>query len=313
MSEQNVRMVELRNPTAIEFLFTHENPDLDALLSLVAVRKYIPCARNARIVLRSAKWDGKEMGPNDIAVDLNAGGRGWKGEKDPDGKVHSCFAFVMQRYAPTAHLEALRDLIAYVDIGDSKGNAVKALIPGISQENQDILSAGGLAVAVAALQTSHGHEKTVTVVHRLEEYFEGMLVYYWRRIAAEVEADKAELFANGAVALVVNGGRNATHALFSRGVRIVVFKNKYGMGVTREQTEKVRMDDPKFIAVVEVAGETVGLGDDTGDYFAHSDGFLLASGTPKAPTKISSKVDPREFVRVAVELLAEYDAAKRQA
>lgn len=310
-------------PKNIEVIFTHKNPDLDARLSLVAVRKYVPGAKNARIALHPANWDGKEMGPNDIAVDMEAGGRGWKGEKDADGKVHSCFSLVMQRYAPTAHLQALRDLIAYVDTGDSQGNVVKALVPGVSNEVRDILSAGGLSVLVAALGTFHGNNNEITVIRRLEEYFEGMLAYYVRRLAAETEADNAELFANGKVALVINGGRNVTYALYGRGVRIVVFKNGYGTGVTREQTETVPMDHGKFIAVVNAAGEEVmnddgvligkKIGDGAKKWFAHSDKFLLASGTPKSPTTFSSKVDPRELAWVAAKLLAEYDAAKKTA
>ena len=92
-------------------IFTHVNPDLDALMSVVAARLYYPAARGAEIILKPANWDGAGMDPDDIAVDMEAGGRGMKGEKG-DGVVHSCFALIMTKYAPTAECLALAPVIA---------------------------------------------------------------------------------------------------------------------------------------------------------------------------------------------------------
>lgn len=313
MEKITVRLRAVTLGTCDAYLITHEHPDLDAYLSLVAVRKYMPGAKNARIILRPARWNGNGMGPNDIAVDIEAGGRGLKGDIEVDGKRHSCFATIMLNHAPTEHQYWLRHLISYVDIGDSTGNVAKTLVPDAPQEAWDILSVGSVAAFVSALSIFHGGYASAAerVVERLEEYFEGMLIAGRKRAEAESKADDAEFFADGQVALVMNGGRSVTYELYSRGVRIVVFKNRYGIGVTREQTEKVRMDDPRFLAVIRAAGESVGAG--SGEWFAHTEGFLLANGTPKSPAARVSKVDPRELAQVAVELLAESDAAKETA
>ncbi|MBI3075321.1 MAG: hypothetical protein HYY92_03910 [Parcubacteria group bacterium] len=233
-------------------IFTHESPDLDALMSVVAARRYYRGASEAEITLKPANWDGNGMSDGDLALDMYAGGRGMKGEKG-EGVVHSCFALIMMKYAPTADCLALAPVIAYVDAQDTHGNAVKHLVPEASQAARDILDATGLSARVLWLKTVH-KDSLKSVVERLEEDFLGMLVVGRSRILAEEEASRAELFADGAVALAVDMKSNAVAHLYKRGVRIVVFKNSFGTGVTREQNEALRMDHPKFLAVIQAAG-----------------------------------------------------------
>lgn len=76
-------------------IFTHINVDLDATASVWAARYFMANMAGAPVEFRPADWDGAEMIQGDIAVDINAGGRGIKGEKGLDGTVHSCFASIM--------------------------------------------------------------------------------------------------------------------------------------------------------------------------------------------------------------------------
>jgi hypothetical protein len=50
------------------------------------------------------------------------------------------------------------------------------------------------------------------------------------------------------------------------------------LGVIREGSETLRMDDPALRAAVGAAGEEVGDGD--GKWFAQPAGFIFARGTP---------------------------------
>ena len=292
-------------------IFTHVNPDLDALMSVVAARLYYPAARGAEIILKPANWDGAGMDPDDIAVDMEAGGRGMKGEKG-DGVVHSCFALIMTKYAPTAECLALAPVIAYVDAQDAHGNAIKYLLPPPSSEARDILDATSLSARVSWLRMIFKGDVT-RIVRRLEEEFLGMLDVGRSRLRSEEEANSAELFADGAVALTVDLSVGVTIALFKRGVRLVVFQNKDGVGICREQDETLRMDHPLFRQVVVAAGEEIGNGVGNGKWFAHPAGFVFARGTsksPASPMQTPSRVNPRDLVRVAVELLAEATQAK---
>jgi len=282
-------------------IFTHVKPDLDALFSVIAARWYIPGARNARIEFRPASWDGVGMDDGDIAVDMEAGGRGMKGHRDDDGTTHSCFALIMTKYAPTGDCLALASIIEYVDTQDAHGNVAKHIIPDAPQETRNMISATSLSARISWLMAIHKNN-IIRIIERLEEDFRGMLIVGYRRLATEEEISDVELFADGKVALVINKGKGVTYALYEKGVRVVVFINRYGMGITREQTETLRMDHPEFLKVVEAAGEEIGEGDDK--WFAHTAGFLFASGTPKSPSAIDSKVDPRALVDVAVKLLS---------
>jgi len=298
----------------IETIYLHENPDPDAFFSWAAVRMFLLGAKRARIVLQPANWGGNGMGPNDLALDMEAGERGLKGVKDPDGKRHSCFALVMERYAPPEARAELAHIISYVDMQDSAGNVAKALLPEASQEVRDLFSATGLSAHVSALKAVHG-ENISLIVSRLEEYLRGARIVGCRRIKTEKEADKAELFAEGQVALVVDLPPAISYALYARGVRFVVFQNKYGTGVAREQTETMRVDHSAIRQVVEDAKEKIavlGSSGGSGEWFRHTDGFLFANGTPKSKASIPSKVDPRALVAAVVSALAEHDAQKNK-
>lgn len=114
-------------------IFTHFNVDLDAVCSVWAAREFIPGARSAAVEFRPANWDGNGMSEGDLALDMEADGRGIKGEKESDGIVHSCFASIVSQYASPADQAALANLVRFVDAQDSRGSAVKFLAPDASR------------------------------------------------------------------------------------------------------------------------------------------------------------------------------------
>lgn len=279
-------------------IFTHSNVDLDAVCSVWAAREFIPGAQSAAIEFHSANWDGSEMCEDDIALDMEAGGRGMKGEKGEDGIVHSCFASIVAKYASLADQSALANLVRFVDAQDSHGSAVKFLAPEASREAQDALAMTGLNAVVRALQAAHPRNDAM-VVERMSEILSGMLQAGRARERARAEAaEKAEILPGGAVAIVTNAREFATNGVLfeDHGVRVIIYVDGHNLGVIREGSETLRMDHTELRAVVEAA-------DEMDEWFAHPTGFLFCRGSRKAPAENPSRVDPRSLAEVAARLL----------
>jgi len=264
-----------------------------------AAREFIPGARSATVEFRPANWDGNGMSENDLALDMEAGGYGMKGEKESDGTVHSCFASIVSQYASPADQEALANLVRFVDAQDSRGSAVKYLAPEASREAQDALAMTGLNAVVRALQATHPRNDAM-VVERMSEILSGMLQAGRARHRAVAEvSEKAEIRPGGKVAIVTNAREFATNGVLfeDHGVRVIVYVDGHNLGVIREGSETLRMDHPEIRAVVEATGEL-------SDWFAHPAGFLFCRGSRKAPAEDPSRVDPRSLAEVASRLLA---------
>jgi len=281
-------------------LYTHFRVDLDAVCSVWAARQFIPGAYVAPVAFRPANWDGAELGEDDIALDIDAGGRGMKGEKGEHGVVHSCFAMIVAKYASPADQLVLEDLVKFVDAQDAHGSAVKFLAPEASREAQKTLTSTGLNAVLRAFQVSFPLHADELVVVRMSEILFGMLQVGRARQRAVLEADKTEVLDGGKVAIVENAREFATNGILfeERGVRVVVYVDGHNLGVIRHGDESLRMDHPELRAVVDAAGETH-------EWFAHPAGFLFCRGSRKAPAVNPSAVSPRMLAEVAAKLLEE--------
>jgi len=297
---------------------THLSIDLDAVASVWAAREFIPGAREAEVEFRPAGWDGSGMEEGDLALDIQAGGRGLKGEKGEGGIVYSCFAGIVSEYASPADQAALANLVAFVDAQDAHGSAAKHLLRPRSPESglwpdqvevyelgraglneaRMVLEATGLNAVLRALQAVHPRNDAL-VLERMSEIFSGMLQAGRARQRAKVEADKAEILAGGKVAIVSDSREFGTNAVLfeERGVRVVVYIDGNNLGLNREGSETLRMDHPEIRAIVEAAGEA-------DEWFAHSAGFLYCRGSRKSPAENPSTVNPYHLAEVASRLLA---------
>lgn len=288
-------------------IYTHFNVDLDAVASVWAAREFIPGAKDMELVFVPANWDGDGMQDGDLALDIRAGGRGIKGEKRADGTVGSCFAVMIVEHAPQVDLAPLGRLVEFVDVQDSKGRAVKWFAPSAGQFEHDVLDAVSINSVLRALQVTHPHNDAL-IVERMSEIFSGMLENGRARVRAEIEANAAELIGDGLIAIVRDKEIATNAVLFERGVRIIVYVDTHeggdvaDIGVVREGSMTLRMDDPALVAVIHAAGEQ--LGEDDGTWFAHPAGFMLAWGTRKAPATSRSRVNPRDLAMAAARLLA---------
>jgi hypothetical protein len=283
-------------------VYTPINPDLDAVASVWAAREFIPGAREAELVFVPTNWDAAEMEEGDLALDINAAGRGIKGTQHADGTVGSCFVLLMSRYAPADDQWALHSLQRFVDAQDSTESAVKSLAPYAYESERRVLADTGINAVLLALQGVHPRNDTL-VMERMAEIFSGMLQTGRARQRAVIEANRAELIGDGQVAIVRDNQECATNAiLFERGVRVIVYVDGHNIGVVREGSMTLRMDDPALVEVIHAAGEELGDGD--GSWFAHSAGFVLAWGTRKAPASSASRVCPEDLAMAAAQLLA---------
>lgn len=280
-------------------IFTHFVVDLDAVCSVWAAKQFIAGTQDAIVDFRPANWDGSDMAEGDLALDIDAGGRGLKGEKGEGGIVHSCFASIVAKHSSPADWSALANLVLFVDAQDAHGSAVKFLAPEASREAQEVLAMTGLNAVLRALQATHSRNDAL-VVERMSEILSGMLQAGRARQRAVVEADKAEIIDGGKVAIVVNSREFATNGVLfeERGVRVIVYVDGYNLGVIRHGDESLRMDHAELRAVVEAAeGEA-------SEWFAHPAGFLFCRGSRKAPAENPSKVNPRAIAEVAAKLLS---------
>lgn len=278
-------------------VFTHFVVDLDAVCSVWAAKTFIPGVKDAIVEFRPANFDGKEMGNNDIAVDIDAGGRGMKGEKGEGGIVHSCFALIIAKYASASDQVALANPVQFVDAQDAHGSAVKFLIPEANREAKEIFAMTGLNAVLRAFQAIHPRNDAL-VVERMSEILSGMLQAGRARGRAVAEAEKAEILSGGKVAIVRDAREFATNGVLfeDHGVRVIVYAEGHNLGLIREGSETLRMDHPDFRSIVEAVGET-------NDWFAHPAGFLFCRGSRKAPAASPSRINPRDLAEIAVKLL----------
>lgn len=276
-------------------IYTHIKPDLDAVCSVWAARRFVPGANEAAIKLVPANWDGEGMGENDLALDIEAGGRGIKGMVRPDGSVGSCFAMLMEERAEIDDYLDLIPVLRYVDAQDSYGNPLKTLVASINKTGRETLIATGLHAVLRALQAVHPNDDCL-VMSRMHEILDGMLELGRSRRRAVRDANRAQNI-GGKVAIMRDAkSAEANSVLFERGFRAVVYSEGNNLGVVRHNAERLRMDHGDVRAVVAAAGEA-------DEWFAHSSGFLYCRGSRKAPAMTPSKVDPVSLARAVAGLL----------
>lgn len=298
-------------------IFSHVNVDPDAFFSLWSGKKYIPRYQNAIFVFVPAYYDGSGMTEYDIAVDIDAGGRGIKGDLDENNNRHSCFKKIMETYAPEEDREALRHIIDYVDLQDTFGNAVNYAIPNLTPEQYGIATAGQINMMLRAIQCEFPDKDDQFVVDYMIPYVEGILKMKKsfnmakkgviqmvsgnngnEVIRFELLGGQVEVLEGGQVALVRNMDRNMIHGvrsgLYSSGVKIIVDSNDCNLSIGRKNEIRMRVDHPIIRKVVEATGEQ-------DDWFAHESGYLYGRGGSKGPYETPSKVDPYELAKAVNE------------
>lgn len=291
-------------------IVTHLCQDMDSLFAVAAFEVFMNRGKPAEICRVPANWDGADLEEEDVALDIDAGGRGLKGHRDPDGKVHSAFGLVVERFASPEDKRALERLVEYVDACDSAGSAARTLLPGHDRESYFGVEEGEIRLLIAGAHLeAKGDEDRVQDFVR---YIFRLKLEMGRKRARSEEMASRCVRPHLAVAIVVNAP-SATTPLFEGGeVRFIVFVDGKNIGIARETNETMRVDAPEVRAVVEAAGEKispVGVGV-TNEWFAHSAGFLFSRGTKKSPVETPSKVRPEDLATALIRAIEREEKAK---
>lgn len=223
-------------------------------------------------------WDGADMAEEDVAIDIDAGGRGIRSRRNPDGSVSSCFRIVLTEHMPADspwidHEPLLRPLADLLDVQRRDGNLTRLGFP----PRYGIYGLSGTFLALKHACSS---------IEELADHFSRILDGFVRMAELSDEvgrlAQSVELV--GSVAVILDQNHLGLHrAVFRRGARFLVFKDGYNLGILREAREKAHLG--RLIqAQIEESG-----------WFFHPRGHLAARGTRKAPAPTSSRYHPREL------------------
>ncbi len=283
---------------------------LDAVASVWAAQKFIPGADAGEVVFSPSRLPRDHVKPGDLALAIRAGGRGLVRRPGPDGTEESCFAQIVEQYAPRVDQRALRSLVELVNASSPGGSAVRRIAPAIDRHQEQVLTDTGLIGVFGALDRSRAGvnqaQANARVVHYLSLLFDGMLEVGRDRLLAEVEADRAELSACRRVAILrASKAQATTRILAGRGVQVIVYQDGRDLGVMRQPGVALRLDHPVLLRIIADAGERVGRRD--GQWFLHPDGGLLAHGTRDHPAARPSRVTPEALAGTVARLLAEHD------
>ena len=172
-------------------VFTHVNPDPDAFCSSWATIRYMLGMQEARLCFKPGHWDGSGMNHDDVAVDMNAGGRGIKGELDGDLRL-SAFSTQMKNHAPANDQYAMNRVIGYVELIDSQGNQVQNMVPEDYREMIWCLGSVSLERVINSLRNTYGYGQDRRAFAVVCDILDGLLILGRKHVRAEYE-DRALL------------------------------------------------------------------------------------------------------------------------
>lgn len=279
----------------MSIIYTQQEPDIDIVFSVALVMNLVSSFGSAEVRFVQAGWGGEEMRPGDLALGIEAGGKGVMGEVGR-ATIHSCFSMVAVRFVSIEDQRALVPLAEYLDAQKSSGNPLEYFAPHLPVECRVALSTASLISLFDAMKTALDNDQALIEWARM--ILNGFLTNYHRRHRADLEAQKADRFGpGGRVALILNCKEKYTQEiLFQNGVDLVIFVDGNDVGIRCRDGLPVRADHPHFATVVEEAGEIE-------RWVRDPSGFLFASGTSAYPSTAPTRVDPLRLVAAATVLV----------
>jgi len=281
-------------------IYTHIKPDLDAIASVWAWIRFV-LGRGIEDMLSSVKfvpanWNGAEIGPGDVALDIEAGGKGLKGHKrtmiDGSVRVMSAFASVIEKVADPGLSKALFPLTEFVEEQDSTGDGIFGIISEQGWLRDDGTPVGRKDVPaslwlcnLASLRTIYEriYGEDIKVFVEMAKILDAIYEAALEREGAQAEAIKARWYQQ--VALIENAKSKMTNGLlFEAGAKVVVFIDGFNLGAVRNSEETFNLGTIVRPIIEECAS------DEIQSWFFHAAGFLAARGTYKAPALTPSRV-----------------------
>ncbi len=283
-------------------IYTHRGVNADSAFAVALFMSLVPEFNDAEVYFMDAEWNG-HMGPMQVAVDLNTGGVGFKGEVDGEGRVHSAFEAVLQTYGALAEdkriMDALKPLAQFLDSQEAYGSeGIRMIVPNLTESDAEFITDHSLIgtfrimVGIMWEQAESIGESPEWADYQLVCFARDYLRLYVRQkiaymnaeanVARAIRKQKIIIREEGKVALCFDPIKFVQLVLFRNyGIRaVVIVEDKDNIVVRRKDSERTRMDHPLIREVIERAGETIGSGGN--GWFAHSSGFLLAWQTRKS-------------------------------
>lgn len=283
-------------------IHTHQNVDSDSLLSIWLEINFVFPGFEYELVFHPASYDGKGMGKNDIAVDIEAGGRGIKGSIDENGFHHSCSYTIFKKIKlPVNIRRALSPIVNIVDQKDVYGKTRLApeAIRLDRKTSSNLDEARALSLSLQAFQAQYennDHE----VCRVMLDFISGLFKRITNFQAAQAEVDRKS-FSCGYVFVVETCKRISTaqNVFGDSNNKAYIYVN------TKENSMGVHLSDDLYHRdgfrlrlidvekIVEKKGEKIGKG--SNEWFLHERGSLLAWGTRKDKRTVPSKIRPEEL------------------
>jgi hypothetical protein len=268
-------------------IFTHEWVDIDAVASLWFALRFMLEEQDVEILFVPASWNGIDLEPQDLALDISAGGKGIKGRMYK-GKVHSCFEELVSRHADRGTKRRLSSLVRSIDQHDTYGEKGK--------HKGDFFSL--LKMALRALRAVHGKDDRL-ICSRMFELLDGV----YKLIDGQSQAkkniyDSVDIVGKTAIIFDPDNSSSSRDYLNRMGYPAVIYVdgNNIGLLVQNDLIRRgLRADHPEIKKLVEDIGEK-------DEWFAHPAGYLFCRGSRKSSRNTSSEPDPSE--------LDPYDLAK---
>lgn len=259
-------------------VITHVCPDLDAVSSVWFFMRFI-AKKKLEVKFVPASWSGSDMGPHDVALDIDAGGRGLKGIKTSSGDVHSCFKLLVDKYADKETKIVLKPLVKFIDRSDTYGGINRV---GDFAKNKGRQVTSFIALSLAIRAFSAVHECDQVILARMLELFDGIYKINTGHIKQR-ELIESAIIVGGTVILSGDHHGSSRGIVFGKGYSALVYQDGNNIGLLTKSG--LRADSPEVLRVIASAGESR-------EWFAHPTGFMIARGTRKDPKITESKVDP---------------------
>lgn len=272
--------------------------NLPILAALWATKTFIADRQTASIKFVKRFPLIKDVKPNDIFV--GSEDTLTRAEKSMmNGRMVETFPAILKKYATEVDRCALEDLSLFVQNSHPGKTIGHALAPSASRQSQAVITHTGLEAILCGLKALYPHGGDVHF-SRMTEIFEGLRRAGRNRLQTREAALNSELFHNGKIAMTSRSTFSPVHgALFQDfGVRVIIFNDGYNLGVLRHPNEKIKLDDPRIIALIDAAGERQ-------DWSLTTSGGLLHRGTPENRKLEHSRVNKHKLTDTLASLLEE--------
>lgn len=259
------------------------------------------------IIFIPAAWDGSALKDGDLALDIEAGSGGIKGERDEDGTVHSCFMSLVQNYAGdqkvSSILKNLAQVIDHHDAYGSNGERVSPLDWAEDRKRFQLFSSSFLILQAFRSSFNGSDQK---ICQRMIEFFDG-----WFRLSFEETYESEDVLESikkvGKVAILFQEKgkkfNRVRRTVFSSNFEAYIYVDGCDMGIIVKDPFRVRADDRRILKVIRKKKE---------EWFTHSKGYLISWGSRKSPAELPSQVNPFDLAEAFNQAWHEYEKKQKR-